>query len=282
MEVRRHRRNFEVRVQDVARHVVGIRARESESVEAFDRSDRFEQFAERGLAFRSSLAVDVPRKGIGIPKLALRFFSVTVYVLSEQYGLFRSKGDRFPDFVHDFLQRAGSLAPPRMRYDAKGAKIVAARLDDDVRARGIFPDLPHSQVFLPLLVVSDIGSRYDREEFRKMSGLFDSKNEIRFDLAGKKVVIPVEYRLGRGEEGYFPTARFPSHAFFEIGTGESGLSDHASRNSYENVLSEGFREFFDFVGVSEDPVLPLLPYAAGVEYHDVRFRRIEHFSESRL
>ena len=161
MEIRRHCRNFEVRVQNVARHIVGIRARESESVETFDRSNHFEQFAKRGLAFRSPLAVDVPPKGIGIPEFPLRFFSIAVHVLSEQYGFLRSKSYRFSDFVHDFLQRTGSLTPPRMRYDAKGTKIVATRLYDDVCACGIFPDLPHSQVFFPLLVVSDIAPRYD-------------------------------------------------------------------------------------------------------------------------
>lgn len=282
MQVRSHSRKFEVRVENVLGHVVRIRTRKPYAFHSFDFRYGFKEFAEGGFRSGRSERPRIPRQRFGIPKLGFSIFSITVDVLSEQGDFFRSRTHGFADFFDDFLEASRFLASASVGNDAETAKIIAAGLDDDVGNRRIFPQLPHFQIFFPFFIVSDIGSGNDGKEFRQMAGLFDSEDEIRVRHSDEKVVVPIEYRFGRGKQRYLSKDRFSFRSGFEMASRDARFPYHASRDADEDVFFEAFRKPPYFGGVSKHPVFSLLADAAGIENDDVRHGRIEDFSESGL
>ena len=166
-----------------------------------------------------------------------------------------------------------------MGDDAERAEIVATGLDNYVGERGVFPGLPHFQVFFPLLVVADVGSRDGGEDFGKMSRFFYSEDEIRVFGTEKEVVIPIENGFGGGEKGDFSSIRFSSDAFFQMAFRDSGFPNHASGYPYADFFSDLFGETLYFARVSENAVFAFLPDAAGIQDYHVRLGGIENFSQ---
>lgn len=105
MQVRRHSRKFEMRVEYVLRHIVGIRTREPDAVDSFDGRYRFEQFPERRFSGDRSLRTRFPRERFGVPKFCAGLLSVAVHVLSEERDFFRAAGHRFANLFHYFRNR---------------------------------------------------------------------------------------------------------------------------------------------------------------------------------
>ena len=135
------------------------------------------------------------------------------------------------------------------------------------------------QVFLPFLVVSDIGFRDEGENLREVAGFLDPKNEVDpIRPTEEGIAVIVESRESRRRGAIFCALDFIE----QKPLGDPGFSRHAAGDPDENFPVLTGRRTLYFADKPENLVFALLPHAAGVGDHDVRSSRVEHLPASGL
>ncbi len=119
--------------------------------------DSIEKFSKRSFytLLRKEAGGNIPFEFFTIPKFFLRFFSITIYILSEKSDFLGSICYAFLDFLYDFSLWSRFFASPGIGNDTKTTEIITSCLDNNIGRTGIILRLFDLKIFVPFGIIAD-------------------------------------------------------------------------------------------------------------------------------
>ncbi len=103
------------------------------------------------------------------------------------------------DFLYlsdDLILRSGYFSASRMWHDAEGTVVITSSLDYDIGTCRIFLELFHTEILIPLRVVSYFFVRNQGKYLCHECNLFDTESEVDERRAEEELIIIVRYTFG--------------------------------------------------------------------------------------